>query len=155
FSIRIWDGTTGKYVPCSVALPHVYKYAVSPDGQRVAALVPKPIPGSAPGSAPQAWTMDTGCLAVWDIGSGNRVFTFSPKHFGGSQLAWSPDGRRLAIFENRAAGPCPITIFETLRWRQVNAIVHPLVRGGVLAWSPDGKHLASPAGEAIAIWDTN
>jgi WD40 repeat protein len=64
-------------------------------------------------------------------------------------LAWSPDGKRLAV--SRADGT--IAVSDPATGKQTLA----LAAGGMsaaLAWSPDGKRLASAAPGLVRVWDT-
>jgi WD40 repeat protein len=64
-------------------------------------------------------------------------------------LAWSPDGRLLAVgtldgmlsLWNRTQSPKPL----------VSMSLQTIVYG--LSWSPDGRYLASAAGNVITIWE--
>lgn len=68
----------------------------------------------------------------------------------GTPLAWSPDGKLLAVVE-----PAKITVWSE---QSVNSATYDLPRGGAHAavWSPDGRYLAVEAGagniDGYSLW---
>ncbi len=156
-SIRLWDSTTRKPLPALEGHGQPLRsLAWSPDGKRLASAA------------------DDGTGKVWDVTSGKAVSTFTyfvvrePPRFGlggktfaSSILAWSHDGKLLAV-----AGED-----ETIRIWDVDAQPaeeikplpgHPSNEAKenhnvvcTVAWSPDGKRLAaaSPDGTFL-VWDT-
>ncbi len=77
-------------------------------------------------------------LLVWDVVSGKLIQRIPGPH---GRVAWSPDGRRLALGSARG-----YSFWDPASWQQDQA--RTLSRGnmgdttGALAWSPDGKFLA-------------
>ncbi|HTJ41521.1 MAG TPA: WD40 repeat domain-containing serine/threonine-protein kinase [Kofleriaceae bacterium] len=90
-AVRRWDATTGAAIGAPLTLPSVLVDAAwSPDGARIAALD------------------QDGYAAIWDAATGALERKIDGGEFGiGSSLAWSPDGRHLAIARH---DPSPILI---------------------------------------------
>ena len=145
-TIRIWDPATRKPV---LNLPGHGKplrsLTWSPDGKHLASAG------------------DDGTVHVWDVLSGKETsaLPYFVKHQpdGGrvtsraiSMLAWSRDGRRLAV----AGEDGTIRIMDvderkevvTLRGRGLTKDIHYVV-----AWSPDGKRLAAGGPDGTILWD--
>jgi WD40 repeat protein len=90
-----------------------------------------------------------GQAGIWDVDSGRKVRTFAGHEDGLWDVAFSPDGSRLATgsFDN------------TVRlWDADTGVQQLVLRGhelviGKLAFSPDGSKLASGAGDGTArVW---
>jgi WD40 repeat protein len=118
-----------------------------------------------------AWYFDGNRLAdpshVWDAGTGNLLAQLNDpaQQHTPDQVAWSPDGKRLASADSLAMQPPVIWDSQTgqvlLTLQVKTGQLNPLWLG--LAWSPDGKKLAAvgslmdPANGSdkgmILIWD--
>jgi WD40 repeat protein/tRNA A-37 threonylcarbamoyl transferase component Bud32 len=127
--------------------------AWSPDGQRLAAA-------------------GDGTIKVWDVRSGKATATltyfvlrepprFGPgrKTFATSILAWSHDGKRLAVAgEDETVRIWDIDAEKELKTLQGHPSTEPRGNHNVVcavAWSPDGKRLASASPDGtFLIWDT-
>lgn len=97
----------------------------------------------------------TGELAVWDVKTRRRRQTLELAQ-GANSVAFSPDGRRLAIACNRSpirrekagvAAPGHVCIYDTVTWQQTAKLPH---NHGVyvVAFAPDGKRLVAGGGKA-------
>jgi WD40 repeat protein len=92
-----------------------------------------------------------GLVRVWDTKSGTIRLTPRPADYLGNGLAFSPDGNRLALSQQRGAAtmqeanPRPATGYRTFTG-------HRAANVGALAFLPDGQ-LASRAGEEVVFWD--
>jgi dipeptidyl aminopeptidase/acylaminoacyl peptidase len=116
----IWDTETGKYLLTLKGPSDLFgALAFSPDGHRLAT------------------SADDSKVRLWDISSGQEVFSLQPDTGGWPYfdifLAFSPDGKRLAT------GRKTVMLWETtrpsaedLRHRQITGLVEELFRGLVV-----------------------
>lgn len=87
-----------------------------------------------------------GRLATVRITNGNAAKPTPLPRTGGSDPAWSPDGRRLALVESRAVGAdrdrgrLVVLDLKRRQMRAVTAFTEPLPTDP--AWSPDGRRIA-------------
>jgi WD40 repeat protein len=127
--------------------------AFSPDGTLLAVgygrfigLLQEPRPGQA---------------ILWDTRSGRRKTTIKAKIDGVCAVAFSPDGKTLAVAEY----PGLIRLWDVGADRERLALHTPSVLGGGIAFSPDGRQFAAgiwPGSvegvanpdAAIVVWDT-
>jgi WD40 repeat protein/serine/threonine protein kinase len=142
--IRLFDTGTGEEILHFAGLPEPYGVAFSADGQRLA------------GSAGER-------ITVWEATTGRQLLTLKGHTARVTNLAFSPDGRRLASAaldntvriwegktgqellapgEHREPGQAPVGDFPSLDgWF-------------LLAFSPDGHYLALASTDGtIRIWD--
>jgi WD40 repeat protein len=134
-TVRVWDVSDGREVfTLEKAGEHV---AFSPDGRWIATLaLPR---------ADQA--LMGGPIHFWDAATGRLVFTYTQNGEGGRRLAFSPEGRTLALTGQR------VTLLR------VGADGLELLRsfdhsGECLAFSPDGRFLATSTDPAeVCLWD--
>ena len=66
---------------------------------------------------------------------------------GINQVAYSPDGRRLAV-----AGPAGILLYDTQTYQEVSFLTDTAHVGYSVSFSPDGQLLASADYNAISLW---
>ncbi len=133
---RVWDLASGREVR---QLPNAWPAAVSlsADGQRLVTL------------------LGNGTLQVWDVASGREVCrSQGPGGNAFSQIALSPDGRRLAAYDPPSG---VIGLWDAVTGARLAPA--KTIRPGPLhamAWSPDGSRLltspSTPEG-AVVIWD--
>ncbi len=118
--VKVWDAATGRELLALGGHPMAVRGVVfSPDGTRLASA---------------GWD---GTLNVWDVASGAQLLTCKAPH-GFSNLAFSPDGRRLAL------GQRNVVLLDVTTGQPVLTLPHKGV--SVLAFSPDGRRLAVGGG---------
>lgn len=137
--LRVYDARSGKLLETvDGPVGHVSALALSPDGRRVAL-------SGAKGTV----IADTQTLATLVKFSGAR---------GAMDVAWTPDGKRLAM----AANPAELTVWDARAGRQLAKLEKPkarVVEDGhhklirAVAISPDGKWLVSGGNTEAELWD--
>jgi WD40 repeat protein len=93
--------------------------AFSPDGTRLAALC------------------RSGDLIIWDAATGRRAASVSPDIGSGARLAFSPDGRKVAVC---GAG---LEVWDVAGARRLQKVERHTGAVYDVAYSPDGRWLAS------------
>ncbi|PPQ78332.1 hypothetical protein CVT25_011703 [Psilocybe cyanescens] len=145
-SISLSDTTTGNEVPCSVSSDAdrtVCSAAVSPDrnypatgSQNDNVTVGNIQTGERTTHSTNSEIMAKSCL--WDVHTGDIVPVFVMAVCGHTShgVALSPDGRKLAVHDERAVG-----------WT-------PLPQKGSIAWSQDGTLIATASVEndIVSVW---
>ena len=89
-------------------------------------------------------------LKVWAVGSGRPKPRFREPEWV-TAVAYSPDGRRLAV----GSGSEAVAVWEVASGRKALALDEGQSGGSVrgLAWSPDGRRLAAADAEGtIRVW---
>jgi YD repeat-containing protein len=174
-TLRLWDAATGE--PCAT-LPHphlVWGLAFGPDGTWLVsasddddrlwiwdvatARVRKRIPFhgktklsptvSSDGTRVAATALDPknkkNRLSVFDIASGNSLFST-----GGSALAYSPDGRWLAVL---APDEKTVLLLDAQTHETTVRLIGHENTVSKAAFSPDGRYLASCGGDrTVRLW---
>ena len=167
--IRLFDVATRREVRSIRAADSLFRMmSFSPDGRRLAAighpLPPLGLPGPvAPRSAANA-NAPSPKMVVWDVATGDSIFTRDYDRRGaGAALAWSPDGKRVAVL--MPASGTLIEIIDATTGKQLTAIEppdHGLIPSGNrrnIAFSPDGRRVAverpSRSGTlgSVCVWD--
>lgn len=135
--IRLWAGVNGQSAGLlEVDAAGVVCAALTPTG----ALIAVGLPG--------------GDLQIWDVAAGTVILALPADGAGGLiDLAWSPDGIRLALSRTGAAG---IDVRDPATGEQMRLAADDAARDlGSLAWSPDGSRLTALDGNGrLWIWDT-
>jgi WD40 repeat protein/basic membrane lipoprotein Med (substrate-binding protein (PBP1-ABC) superfamily)/DNA-binding SARP family transcriptional activator len=90
-----------------------------------------------------------GITRVWDVESGEEVFSLHGHHLEVMGVAYSPDGKLIAT----ASPDSTLRLWDATTGMEVLAIPGPGMEGyyGV-AFSPDGKILAATAGRAVRLY---
>ncbi len=136
------------------ALPHdaIPYLAYSPDGKSLATVIPLP---------------DQYMLAIWDLASGrlrNGQITSNEPNLllPMSSLAWSPNGKFLAVGFGTAISQLggffttggDVTLFSARTAQQVARLQGHTDDADGISFSPDGKYLASASRDGtVLIWD--
>jgi len=110
----------------------VRDFALSPDGERIAALV-----------RPSDYSDHTDTVAFYETRTGHLLGTWRRPHSYFSSVAYSPDGRYVSV-----GGP--IRILDTSTFEQVASYDVESGTGASLAYSPDGQYIA--AGGAFTLY---
>ena len=132
--VRLWDWKA-RTVVRSVEMPgqaDVSAIAVSSIDGRIV------IGGSAAGG-----------LQIWDSTLARKVATLASVE-SGAQLAFFPDGRRLAS----AAGDGLIRIWDIETLKPLLNLEIPSTNTTSLAVSPDGRRVAAPVGKDVRVWSS-
>lgn len=130
-TLRRWDTHTGAPLSWPAPCPaDVKAIAISPDGQRL------------------AWIDPQGAVRVWRT-AGADVLSL-PAITDAGQLAFTPDGRRLAC---AAASGSLIEVWDAVGGRPLTTLRGH--RGGVaaLCFTPDGERLAAVGQVGVTLWD--
>jgi len=125
---RLWDLRNGRELLTLRRPAEIFaKVSFSPDGKLLAT------------------TTKQGTATIWDLASEKEKVTFR-----GEDLAFSPDGRRVATVDHGTA-----KVWNVSTGRELIDLRHQNVIRRV-AFSPDGKRLASPSSDnSIRIWDSD
>ena len=84
--------------------------------------------------------------------SGRIVFTFEEPGAGG-ELAWSPDGKRIACTGDQSRGENTILVWDALTGKNIVSLQdQKSLAIQAIAWSPDGKSIADcqPPGPKVS-----
>jgi WD40 repeat protein/serine/threonine protein kinase len=144
--VKVWDVASREPLLAFSASGSISSLRFSPDGSRIAGVVEV--------SRRDVLTPNSR-LQVWDATSGKETLTLKEEansYF--SNVAFSPDGRRLAASSTRFGEPGRIKMWDAATGEEVLAIHENADRGGALAFSPDGTRLAGLMRNAtVKIWD--
>lgn len=181
--MRLWDMPSGQPLGEPIECSGARGLAVSPDGRAVAAPVHGLVgglqvwdtasgrlrweykPDGAQGAGVPAWSPDSSELAVpiggevWflDAATGEpraRRLRQAEPRFGVRSLAYSPDGRRLAITNERAVLQYDLATLagQELVFDATQPTDPGLRWADTVQYSPDGLSLAAASDNAVAIW---
>lgn len=136
-AVRLWDARAGKIIRVFSGLEGpVVRLAWSGDGAALA--------------CDAAVGQRDGVCSVWDLAT-NRPAQKHPTAPGGRGLAWSPDGRFLALCGNPLAGTLEILDLEQGSTRSLVTLDSAL---SDIAWSSDGSTIATAVQKGLVMtWD--
>jgi WD40 repeat protein/serine/threonine protein kinase len=132
--IKVWDAETGQEF-CTLPAGRT-KVAFSPDGRRIAGGGKRPI-GSPAGPA------GSGEVKVWDAQTGRELLTLQGHTSDVWNVAFSPDGQRLA-----SDGGGEVRVWDAQTGQQL-LVLDEEGRGSYLAFSRDGHWLVAER----QLWD--
>jgi WD40 repeat protein/tRNA A-37 threonylcarbamoyl transferase component Bud32 len=122
--LKLWSVARGQEVrTCEGTCEAIQQAVFRPGGKEVAAVV-----SSAAGTEAQ--------IKVWDTSTGRNRLTLPAGSGYVGELAWSPDGRRLAV------PAVPFRIWDTADGRELLALTEPEGPPSRVVFSPDGGRVA-------------
>jgi WD40 repeat protein/serine/threonine protein kinase len=131
-TIKIWDANTGRLTETLARRRGAYAGAWSPDDKLLATGHPD------------------GTLTISGTQAGDRIVTLRGQVGSISNLAWSPDGRRLA---SASRNDFTVRIWDVASEKRVLRPLRHSHEITSLAWEPDGQRLATgSADETVKIW---
>jgi WD40 repeat protein len=130
---RVWDLASGKVKLDLARKEPAYSFALSGDG-RVA-----------------AWGLKGKDILIRDTANPYRAAEAVDPSTWADLLAFSPDGRLLAVATTQATHPVPLSIRESATGRAISLEGPSPTRA--LAFSADGRLLASTHGGHVFLWD--
>jgi WD40 repeat protein/serine/threonine protein kinase len=131
--VKVWDAQTGQVL---LSLWGADRPAFSPDGKRLATS------GGIFDATKRAY--NAGRVKVWDAQTGQELLSLQGLTDMVRSMAFSPDGTRLAIGDNKTT-----RIWDAQTGQELLSLKGHTSRVTSVAYSPDGKRLASGGG----IWD--
>jgi WD40 repeat protein len=130
---RLWDLATGKEVRQMAGHRGTLTAVFSPDGKTIATK------GGADATG-----------KLWEAATGKELHTFKVARDTGSPLAFSPDGKRLAIVHPDFS----LRLLDSTTAAEVQTFAGHGEALNCLDFSPDGKVLASSGADGLArLWD--
>jgi WD40 repeat protein/serine/threonine protein kinase len=134
---RVW---TTEGMPCEMAL--------RPDGRQLALATDR---------RPEVRPLGVGRVEVWDLDSSKRLFSLDVGKARVTALAYSPDGKRLAVAEFSYVATRPsyrVTVREALS-RGATVLAVPEVEDAIiaLAFGPEGRHLQGVGTTRAYLWE--
>lgn len=136
--ISLWETATGKELQRLRFHPQrIRAVAISPVGPHVVVAT-----GYAAGTR----------LAVWDYETGAEIEDLTGRISEATGLAFSPDGRLLAVAQPRSV----LQIWESASWRHVQTITGPVAEYSCPTFAPDGERIAAQAWDgSLCVWDVS
>jgi WD40 repeat protein len=152
-AVRVWDAGTGKAV---ATLEGTAPPPPAP-GRPVFGVEVNPVPVAfSPDGQVIAGALGARAVRVWDAATGKRLRVLGGEVQGWvSCLAFSPDGRRLALGVGRANAVDPLLrVWEADTGREVFTLEGHKGNVSAVAFSADGRWLASGSFDGTAkLWD--
>jgi WD40 repeat protein len=136
--IKVWDHATGKNTATVRLKDTARGAAFSPDRKTVATGIRTGDPVRFRG------------VTVWEVGTGKARLTITGLPDDVSTLAYSPDGKTLAI----ACEDGTVKLWDSATGKELGTLKGHTGSVECLAFSPDGKTLAAPGEDnTILLWD--
>ncbi|HEX2908082.1 MAG TPA: WD40 repeat domain-containing protein [Phototrophicaceae bacterium] len=134
YSVWLWDLATGQGQVLGEGGNVARTVTFSPDGQQIGA------------------DFADNTAYVWDIQTGELQYTLYRANNGGSGLVFSPDGKLLALAEERGIVLRDIRTGKRIAYAKVSGDLPPFVSD--ITFTPDGKRLIfSVYNYGILVWD--
>ena len=128
-SIIVWDATTRQTLQ-SYPADYTGVFAWEPHGERIASNNP-----------------GAGGVHIWDTTTGQTLLQLPKASGSADALAWSPDGRYLAIIQG------DVTIWDVNAQQPLLTYRGHQGKARTVAWAPDGSWLASGGTDGTAqVW---
>jgi WD40 repeat protein len=129
---RVWDVESGRELRRIMHPENSHRCAITSDGKMF------------------ALTRGSG-VQLWDLPAGKKTHLIKTERPWIAALAFSPDGKTLAI----ADGTCSVTLWETATGKPLFPTRGHSGEGRSVAFSPDGKTLASTGWYGdVLLWDS-
>jgi WD40 repeat protein/serine/threonine protein kinase/DNA-binding SARP family transcriptional activator len=153
-TVRIWDVSRGQEIRSLTG------HEVGENNYHIASLTAGVLAVAySPDGKVLASVGEDGTARIWDPERGDllRTLILHPQRHGGCNLAFSPDGARLAAVTD-LHGPGPelgalLKVWEVETWQEILSIDLP-DRGRGLDFSPDGAQLVTTGfGGYVIVWD--
>jgi len=141
----IWDVESGREVRTISPLGSISTATFSPDDKLLALAIGRPVRMPMIGRPHGPF----GTVEVWDVDTGQRVWTLEESTQVVQDMAFSPDGKRIAV--GRKDGSVGLWDVDTGKRLRV-LLGHTRVTGCVV-FSPDAKRIMSLSRGAVRVWD--
>ena len=153
-SIKVWDTETGKELYAFGGLTHeAFCMAFSPDGKRLAVGTRNVADQRKAGGL-------RGEVRFWDLTTGKHVATWKPHGQYVKTLAYSPDGKLLALGIRTWQDEAPVKLCDAETGRELLSIPdhgEGSRQAQQVVFSPDARRLAVILSEqhktAVKVWD--